>query len=307
MATINMANKFSTKVDEKFSREALYNLVTNNDYEFNGVKQVDVYSIPVVPMNDYGRPTDDTAAFSSSRYGTAKELGNQVQHLVVKQDRSWTFTIDKMNKNQSQMVMDAGKAVSRQLSLKIIPEMDAYVFGKIAVNAGTSKTETLTKTTAYEAFLKAQETLGNLNVPDTGRIALVSYNFAGLMKQDPAFMRDCDTAQNMHIKGMLGEVDGVKIVRVPSSRLPAGCNFILTHPIACVAPKQLSEYRIHTDAPGISGWLCEGRIVYDAFVLDNKKDAIYYSGTSAAAEPTRENHTPATDTQAYADLVDSLS
>lgn len=54
-------------------------------------------------------------------------------------------------------------------------------------------------------------------------------------------------------------------------------------------------------------FVCEGRIVYDAFVLDNKKDAIYYSGTSAAAEPTRENHVPATDTQAYADLVDSLS
>lgn len=34
----------------------------------------------------------------------------------------------------------------------------------------------------------------------------------------------------------------------------------------------------HTDPPGISGWLCEGRFSYDAFVLNNKKDAIVYSG-----------------------------
>ena len=38
----------------------------------------------------------------------------------------------------------------------------------------------------------------------------------------------------------------------------------------------LAEYKIHTDAPGISGSLVEGRVYYDAFVLDNKKDAIYY-------------------------------
>ena len=40
------------------------------------------------------------------------------------------------------------------------------------------------------------------------------------------------------------------------------------------APVKLTEYKIHTDAPGISGWLVEGRIRYDAFVLDQKKPAI---------------------------------
>ena len=129
-------------------------------------------------------------------------------------------------------------------------------------------------------ILAAQEALGDANVPDQGRVCLVSYAFAGLLKQDPAFMRDCDTAQNMLIKGTLGEVDGCKIIRVPASRLPSGCNFILTHPLATVAPTVLSEYKIHTDAPGISGWLCEGRISYDAFVLNNKADAIFYQGTA---------------------------
>ena len=37
-------------------------------------------------------------------------------------------------------------------------------------------------------------------------------------------------------------------------------------------------YRIHDDPPGISGWLVEGRTIYDAFVLNEKRYAVYYHG-----------------------------
>ena len=37
-------------------------------------------------------------------------------------------------------------------------------------------------------------------------------------------------------------------------------------------------YRIHDDPPGISGWLVEGRTIYDAFVLNEKRYALYYHG-----------------------------
>jgi len=284
MPTVNLATKFSSKVDEAFSKVSLKAQVTNNDYDWQGVDTVKVYSIPVVALTDYTRS-------GANRYGSPSELTNEVQTLQIRKDRSWTFTIDKLNKNQSMMVMDAGKAVARQLRLAVIPEVDTYTFLQIAKAApsGHIDTTAATKDTAYGKLLNAQEVLGNANVPDEGRVALVSYKFAGLLKQDPAFMRECDTAQNMQIKGLLGMVDGVKIIKVPSARMPqvtdGGGNttvadFILTHPIACVAPTVLSEYKIHTDAPGISGWLVEGRISYDAFVLNNKKDAIFYCGPS---------------------------
>ena len=53
------------------------------------------------------------------------------------------------------------------------------------------------------------------------------------------------------------------------------------HPVATVAPTKLEDYRVHQDPPGISGDLVEGRICYDAFVLDNKKAAIYYQAVTA--------------------------
>ncbi|MBR4026707.1 MAG: hypothetical protein IKJ01_04010 [Lachnospiraceae bacterium] len=51
---------------------------------------------------------------------------------------------------------------------------------------------------------------------------------------------------------------------------------MLSHKCACCAPTQLESYKTHQDPPGIDGTLVEGRIVYDAFVFENKAKAIYY-------------------------------
>ena len=272
---INLALKYSKKVDERFTRDSQAAMALNNDYEFTGVKTVRVYSIPVVPMNDYTRS-------GSSRYGTPSDLTRNVQELTVNRDRGYTFIIDKGDKIQSEMVSDAGKALSRQLREVVVPEFDTYVFATLAAKAGEKgnyNTTALDKTNAYEYFLKGMEALGNKNVPDAGRVAFCTYGFANLLKQDPAFMKYSNMSQEMIIKGVIGEVDGCKIVKVPSSRLPAGAAFLITHPIAATAPKQLTEYKIHDNPPGISGWLVEGRWIYDCFVLNEKADAIYYHGS----------------------------
>lgn len=270
----NLATKYSANVDERFTKESQAMLALNNNYEFSGVETVKVYSIPVVPMTNYTRS-------GSNRYGTPNDLTRNVQTMTVTQDRAFTFIIDKGDKTQSMMVMDAGKALSRQTREVMIPEFDSYVFSTLAAKAtekGNIDTTVASKANAYEMFLAGMEHLGNHNVPDQGRVAFCTYRFANYLKQDPAFMKYGNQSQEMVIKGVIGEVDGCKIVKVPSGRLPAGCNFILTHPIAATAPKQLEDYKTHDNPPGINGWLCEGRIVYDCFVLNEKADAIYYAG-----------------------------
>lgn len=277
---INLASKYSTKVDERFHKESQAQMVVSNSYKFTGVKTVNVYSIPTAQMNDYKRTGAD-------RYGTPQELEDSVQAMTLTRDRSFTFTIDKGNKIQAQMVKDAGAALSRQIREVVMPEFDKYVFSKLAAvataNNNTASTA-VTKTNAYEMLLNGQQKLGDAMVPDAGRVCLCSYAYANKLKMDPSFMRYGNMSQEMIIKGILGEVDGTKIVKVPASRLPEGCEFILVHPSAAVAPKQLEDYKIHQDPPGINGWLVEGRFIYDAFVLDSKKDAVYYHGTAISGE-----------------------
>ena len=295
----NLASRYAKEVDERFTRESQAAMALNNNYKFTGVQTVNVYSIPVVPMKDYNRS-------GLNRYGTPTDLTRNVQTLTVKKDRGYTFIIDKGDKIQSQMVMDAGQALSRQIREVVVPEYDTYVFTTLAATAtarGNYSTEKITKSNAYEMFLAGQEALGNKNVPDKGRVAFCSYRFANFLKQDPSFVKYGNMSQEMVIKGVLGEVDGTKIVKVPSSRLPNGCAFILTHPIAATAPKVLDEYRIHDNPPGISGWLVEGRFIYDCFVLNEKADAIYYHGSQEVLKVLNVT-TAATDTGKSTLLVD---
>ena len=275
MSMINLASKYSKQVDERFHRESQAMLALSNEHQFTGVQTVKVYSIPIVPMSDYQRS-------GANRYGAASDLTRNVQELTVKRDRAFTFIIDKGDKIQSEMVSDAGKALSMQLREVCVPEFDTYVFKTLAAAAtkhGSYATTSITKTNAYEAFLSGMEYLGNHNVPDKGRVCFCSYKFANFLKQDSAFIRYGDKSQEMLEKGVIGEVDGCKIVKVPSSRLPAGAAFLITHKLAATAPKQLSDYKIHDNPPGISGWLVEGRLIYDCFVLNEKADAIYYHGS----------------------------
>ena len=95
----------------------------------------------------------------------------------------------------------------------------------------------------------------------------------------PSFALESDVP-SLALDYALDANNGVKIVKVPASRLPKDCAFILTHPIAATGPKQLEEYKIHDNPPGISGWLCEGRFIYDCFVLNEKADAIFYHGAA---------------------------
>ena len=81
-------------------------------------------------------------------------------------------------------------------------------------------------------------------------------------------------AQDMLVNGSVGMVDGVNIVPVPSSYLPATVELLIVHKSAMVSPVKLSEYKTHIDPPGINGTLVEGRIYYDAFVLTNKANGI---------------------------------
>jgi N4-gp56 family major capsid protein len=269
---VNLAAKYASKVDERFALNSLTDAAVNNSYDWEGVKTVTVYDIPTVAMGDYART-------GSNRYGTPAELDNNKTDYTLTRDRSFTFTIDRGNYQDTQMTQEAGKALARQIKEVIVPEVDTYrlaAMAAAAVTAGNVSAATvITASNAYSSLLKATEKQADLKAPLTGRIAYVKPSFFNFLKQDNGFIKPSELAQNMLIKGQVGEVDGVKIVMVPSIYLPANTEFIVTNPIATVAPKKLEDYKTHDNPPGINGWLVEGRMIYDAFVLKNKVNAIY--------------------------------
>lgn len=267
---INYAEKYSPQVDERFKLGSLTTALVNHAYDWLGVATVKVYSVPTAEMNDY-------TLTGSNRYGTPAELNNEVQEMTLVKDRSFTFTIDKKSEDDTMGVMAAGAALARQIDEVIIPEIDTYRISKLVAGAPTAnviKDVAVTKANAYEKFLAVQEILDNKKVPTGGRICMCTPGYYNMLKLDEAFTKKGDMATKIAINGLVGEVDGVYIIKAPKSYFPENVNFLITNPIVMPAPIKLTEYKIHDDAPGISGHLVEGRIRYDAFVLDQKKDAI---------------------------------
>lgn len=268
---VNLASKYEKKVDERFKLKSLTESAVNKDYNWEGVNAITIYSIPTVPMNDYTKS-------GLSRYGTANELDNEVQTLTLTQDRSFTFTIDRGNNQDTMGTMAAGKALARQIDEVIVPEIDSYrlsTMSAAAIAAGGTETGAITKDNAYEALLAGGEYMDENKVPAGGRIAFVTPAFYNLIKLDDSFIKSTEIAQKMLINGQVGEIDGVKIVKVPSIYFPDNHAFIMAHPVATVAAEKLQDYKIHDNPPGINGWLVEGRKRYDAFVLNNKQTALY--------------------------------
>ena len=274
MGVINYADKYSNILDEKFKVESKSDIAVNQDYDFVGAKTVKIQSVNTVELSNYTRS-------GSNRYGTPNELDNAIQEMTMSQDKSFTFTIDKMNEDETNGALNAGKALNRQIRERVIPAVDAYRFGVMANNAGHKETLTLSASNVYGAIVDATSYLDDREVPMDGRILVVTSATYGLMKKSKDIVMETEVGMDMKVKGVIGSSDRMTIVKVPSNRLPEGFQFLITHKIATTAPVKLAEYKIHTDAPGISGSLVEGRVYYDAFVLDNKKDAIYYVTSKA--------------------------
>ena len=279
---INLVTQFLPYVDEIFKKESKKELVTNQDFSWTGAHTIKVYKISTGDMNDYDRAGTGSGA-KGSRYGSVQSLDAITEEFTLKKDRSFTFAIDKLDSDETAQQLAGASALARQQREVVIPEVDAYVYGVMAAGAGTKPAAVaLTEDNIYDEITKATNKLDNEEVPDENRAIIVTPDVYRLMKKSKDITMETDVDSNLRKQGVVSNLDGASVIKVPASRLPENFGFMMCHPCATVAPTKLEDYKIHQDPPGISGSLVEGRICYDAFILDNKKMAIYYQETAKA-------------------------
>lgn len=278
---IQLATKFLPYVDEIFTTESKKSILTNNDFDWSGAHTVKVYKVTTASMNDYNRDGENTG----SRYGTVESLNATTEEFMLKKDRSFTFEIDKLDEEETASQLEAGKALARQLREVVVPEVDSYVYGVMCEGAGYKPTAVeLTADNIYTEIIKANAALDEAEAPETGRILLVTPATYLLIKKCTDITLETELDNSLKIKGVIANLDGCAVIKVPSNRLPEDFGFMVAHSVATVAPTKLEDYTTHNNPPGISGSLVEGRICYDAFVLDNKAKAIYYQAVASSTK-----------------------
>lgn len=285
---IELATKFAPYTDEQFKSESKKSLLTNQDFKWEGAHAIRIYKITTSDMNDYNRKMEKVLSGVAednparwSLYGDVKPLSATTELLVLAKDRSFTFAIDKADQDETAQQLEAASSLARQNREVVIPEIDSYTFGVMCGKAGTKpEAVALDSTNIYSEILKGNEALDTAEAPESGRVLVVTPAIYAIMKKCKDITMETDIGNDLRIKGVIGVLDGCTVLKIPANRLPVGFGFMIAHPYATVAPVKLQDYKIHEDPPGISGSLVEGRVYYDAFVLENKAKAIYYQAIS---------------------------
>lgn len=271
---IELTTQFMPYVDEQFKEESKLPYLTNQDYSWIGAHSIKVYKISTSVMNDYDRAGTGK---NPSRYGAIAGLDATTEEMTLKKDRSFTFAIDKLDQDETRNTLGAAAALARQNREVVIPEVDTYVYGVMTDNAGTKPAAlALTADNIASEIFKGTTALDEAEFPETARSLVVTPAVYQMMKESKQIVMNTEIGNTMRMNGIISNLDGMNVIRVPASRLPKGFGFMICHVSATVAPVKLADFKIHDDPPGISGSLVEGRICYDAFVLDNKKKGIYY-------------------------------
>lgn len=274
---INLASKFESKTSELLKARAKTSSIVNQDWSWDGVNAINVYTLTDPTMNTY-------SPSGANRYGNPDEVQDTKQTFTLSRDRSWTNTIDMSNYQDTMEVRKPAKFLAQATKNVLVPEVDTYRLATLATagaltNGGNYGTITArnaivtagatSASNAYTNFLAINADVTDKEAPEDGRVAVMTAAYYNLLKQG-GFVLDSDRGQDKLSSGDLGMVDGVTIVVCPSGRMPSATDLIITHPSNLVAPEKLKDYTIHKNPPGVNGYLIEYRIRYDAFFDLNK-------------------------------------
>jgi hypothetical protein len=277
---VNLAQKYSSQLDQIWTHASYTDNWINKKYDFDGVNVVKVYTATSVDPTDYNRSS------TGDRFGGNNELQDTITTYTLTKDKAFKIAIDRGNYEQGMRAKKAGEVMRIQMNEKVIPMIDADRLATAAAGA-TAVSQAVTATTdAYQDTLKLNEFLDEAKAPLEGRVLWVN----------PAEYNLIKTAITTNIlasgyndklvgKGFVGELDGVPVVKVPTSYFPAGVKAIMCHRDALLGVRQVTETRIITDSELVSGSILLGRFIFGSFILNGKKNGVasIVDGSSASS------------------------
>lgn len=280
--SVNLATKYETKLDERFKHGSFTDKWVGNNYNWDGVNTIKVWTLLTDELNDY------SVGSGTSRFGTPTEVDDEVNTYTLSKKRSFAKTFDECNVQDTMFIRKANTYLKQMWDERYIPEIDKYRLARWANGAGTTKLgSALTKSTVITELRLAFETLDNLNVPSENRVIFMPprtvtlFMLSDEMKYQQGFVSDGV------VKGHVNNFSNAPIIQVPESRMPAGCEFLVKYKSASADPMKLRMLRANTDVPGVAGTLMEGLCRYDSFVLANKMEGIYgYFKSACCTMPT---------------------
>ena len=315
---VNYATEYSRALAQAFpyvlNFGALYSTPNNNRYRWVNAKTIEIPNISTSGRVNADRDTIATASRNYDNAWETKTLTNQ---------RKWSTLVHPMDIDQTNMVTTIANITQVFNEEQKFPEMDAYLISKIyhdwttsvsgdtAHNAYTGKTAdttALTTTTVLGVFDQLMLNMDNARVPANGRILYVTHEVKKMLQNaqidaNNTLGRQISVESGPNaIDRRISRLDEVQVIGVPATLMKtlynftsgwapangaAQINMFLVHPVAVITPVSYTFSQLESPSA-----LSEGKYVYyeesfeDAFILNNKADAIQFNITPGSTTTT---------------------
>ena len=283
---VNLHSKYATPLSKRFTLESKTDAYAGKKFDFDGLRSIVVSTADKVTINDYNR------AASSNRFGTPAELGDTTQTLTMSQDKSFVFAIDAGNASDQQYIKKVNDIIMTAWDEQCVPLVDIYRFGRWANGAGLGEhsSTALTNATALRAIMTASAAMSNKLVPKKNRVLFIGETVYIEAKLATTVLYNEKLTDDAIRRGVVGFLDGMEVIPVPDSYLPAGVNFLMKYKDASADPMKLKHLSVYKDPQDIDGELGRCRFYHDSFVLDNYVNGIYVHAKSGMLpSPTLTN------------------
>lgn len=217
--SIERAKKYVPMLDEVYAMEAKTAVLDAPAEWLRETANADTILIPSVVVDglgDYDRNGGFVAGSTSFSW----------ESHTFEKDRGRSFTIDSMDDEET-INMAVGATSGEFMRTKVIPEVDAYRFAKMATVAGIDVSADLTNQTALEAIDTGFETLSNAEVAKERVIIFVSPTVYKYLKQSGSIVRQFATYVGaLQINREIEMLDNHPIIEVPQTRFYSAIDFL---------------------------------------------------------------------------------
>lgn len=285
---IDLRQKYSEVIDKVMLQASKSEMVVDsNSGDFVGNNSV-IYHKIVVPtaVQKYGRDSLAQSGNGKSLYGETRGVNLTSETFTLTQDVAEHLYIDRMDEEES--CASAGEMLNEYIRLTLQPTVDKYRYAKMAKEAGTKLyATTVTASNVFGLITDATEALDDAGVPEVGRVLIVTPKTYKFLKNSKDIILDEEVSKEERVSGMVAKIDGMPVIKVASSYLPEGTQFIVTIPSATKSPVKYSKIELRDAGNDGDGTFLNIRYYFDAFVLENAKPAIYFA-TSTTEEVTKQ-------------------
>lgn len=218
--TIEYAKVFMEALDGQLVAGATSGWMEENSgqVQYSGGNEVKIPKIQLNGLGTYDRDNGFVQGAVTLTYETRQ----------MTQDRGRTFQLDAMDVDETNFAAVAGNVMGEFQRTKVIPEIDAYRYSKIANLAETMKKVSYyhaEKASIVEKLLEEITKVKDIVGDENEIVVTMSTKIANLLDIASNHMLESGTFEQGNVTLNVKNIDGSPIIRVPSARLKTAYQF----------------------------------------------------------------------------------